>query len=206
LLAARLVAEDQLSDVKIAAKVGIERRQLTRWRQHPEFAAKVNALIAAMGERSMRFAVARKHRRVKAMNERWRKLKQIMRERAAAPDMAGVPGGKTGLLVRKVKSIGTGKHAREIEEFEVDTGLLKEIRDLEREVALELGQRDAKGDDRPNINLNIEGSVNVLAVKQFASLSLADRLRLGLQAGGVPAEGGGGGPGGNGEGDPPVPG
>ena len=62
-----------------------------------------------MGERSLRFAVARRHRRVQAMNDRWRKMKQVLRERAAAPEMSNVPGGKTGLLVRKVKSIGGGE-------------------------------------------------------------------------------------------------
>ncbi len=206
-LAARLVAEDLLSDERIAAKVGVDRRQLARWKAHPDFAAKVQDLVTAMGERSLRFAVARRHRRVQAMNDRWRKMKQVLRERAAAPEMENVPGGKTGLLVRKVKCIGGGENAREVEEYEVDTGLLKEIRDLEKQVAQELGQWEAgKGDDRPNVNLNVGGSVHVVALKQFANLTLDERLRLGLQAGGVPAENRGGGPGGNGAGDATLPG
>jgi hypothetical protein len=205
LLAARLIAEDLLSDVKIAAKVGVDRRQLARWKNHADFLAKVKDLVTAMGERSLRFAVARRHRRVKAMNDRWRRLKRVVRERAAAPEMANVPGGKTGLLVRKVKSIGGGESAREVEEFEVDTGLLREIRDLEKQVAQELGQWETgKGDDRPNVNLNVGGSVNVVAVKQFANLPLAERLRIGLQAGSISAEDRGGGPGGNGAGDAPL--
>jgi hypothetical protein len=205
--AARLVAEDSLSDQRIAAQVGIERRQLTRWKSVPQFMAKVEAIVAALGERSLRFAVARRHRRVKAQNDRWRKMKRVMRERAAALEMANVPGGKTGLLVRKVKSIGGGESAREVEEYEVDTGLLKEIRDLEKQVAQEVGQWEAgKGDDRPNVNLNVGGSVNVVAVKQFANLTLAERLRIGLQAGGVPAEDRGGGHGRNGPGDDTLPG
>jgi hypothetical protein len=200
--AARLVAEDFLSDERIAAKVGIDRRQLTRWKSVPQFMAKVEGIVAALGERSLRFAVARRHRRVKAQNDRWRKMKRVMRERAAAPEMANVPGGKTGLLVRKVKSIGGGESAHEVEEYEVDTGLLKEIRDLEKQVAQEVNQWEAgKGADRPNVNLNVGGSVNVVAVKQFANLTLDERLRIGLQAGGVPAENRGGGPGGNGAGD-----
>lgn len=161
LTAARLVAEDLLSDHRIAARVGVDRRQLTRWRQHPEFAARVNTLVAAMGERSLRFAIARQHRRVKALNERWEKLKQIVRQRAAAPEMANVPGGTTGLLVRKVKSIGAGDNAREVEEFEVDTGLLKEIRELEKQAAQELGQWDADRAPAGGVNLIHYIRVNV---------------------------------------------
>lgn|GEM_PF-3269057 len=58
--AARLVAEDSLSDERIAAKVGIDRRQLTRWKSVPQFIAKVEGIIATLGERSLRFAVARR--------------------------------------------------------------------------------------------------------------------------------------------------
>ncbi len=95
--AARLVAEDFFSDARIAAKVGVDRRQLTRWKANPEFAAKVKDLVTAMGDRSLLFAVARQHRRVKAMDDRWRKMKKVMRERGAAPEMANVPGGQDRL-------------------------------------------------------------------------------------------------------------
>jgi transposase len=40
-LAVRLVAEDRLNDVDIAAQIGISVRQLQRWKQKPEFRALV---------------------------------------------------------------------------------------------------------------------------------------------------------------------
>lgn len=43
-----------------------------------------------------------------------------------------VPGGQTGLIVRKIKQTGT--------EYAVDTGLLSEIREHAKQVAIELGQ------------------------------------------------------------------
>jgi hypothetical protein len=46
------------------------------------------------------------------------------------------------LLVRRVRSIGAG--AREIEEYELDTGLLRELLDIEKQVAKELGQLENK--------------------------------------------------------------
>jgi hypothetical protein len=60
--------------------------------------------------------------------------------------MQDVPGGRTGLLVRTIKSIGSGEKATTVEEFAVDTGLLREIRELELQVSKELGQFVEKHD------------------------------------------------------------
>ena len=54
--------------------------------------------------------------------------------------MKDVPGGKSGLLVRRFKSVGSGENCREVEEYSVDAPLLKEVRELERHVTEELGQ------------------------------------------------------------------
>ncbi len=43
--------------------------------------------------------------RLAALDDRRRRLHQVMEERAADPSMADVPGGKTGLLVRTYKSL-----------------------------------------------------------------------------------------------------
>lgn len=60
--------------------------------------------------------------------------------------MVGIPGGETGLLVRKYKNLGSGDNARTVEEYEVDTGLLAELRAHEKQAAEELGQWITKGD------------------------------------------------------------
>lgn len=43
-----------------------------------------------------------------------------------------IPGGTTGLIVRKIKATGT--------EYAVDTGILSELREMEKHIAVELGQ------------------------------------------------------------------
>jgi transcriptional regulator with XRE-family HTH domain len=43
--AARMVAEDSQTDEQIAAKVGISRRQLARWKRNAEFAAHVQEIV-----------------------------------------------------------------------------------------------------------------------------------------------------------------
>jgi hypothetical protein len=138
--AAELVAEGSLTYPAIAAEVGVARQTVWEWRQHPEFRARVAEHQAEIREEVRRLGVASRENRVRAYNARWERMRRIIEERAADPAMQGVPGGTTGLLVRTVKRIGTGDQARDVEEFTVDTGLLRELRDLEKQAAQDLGQ------------------------------------------------------------------
>jgi len=45
----------------------------------------------------------------------------------------------TGYMVRTVKQIGGGDTAQVVEEFAVDTGLLRELREIEEQAAIECG-------------------------------------------------------------------
>ncbi len=76
--------------------------------------------------------LAIRENRIKLQADRHERLKSIMEERSAAPGMAGVPGGKSGLLVTKYKKFGT--------EYEIDSVLLAELREHEKMVAIETGQ------------------------------------------------------------------
>jgi hypothetical protein len=138
--AARLCADGRLTDARIAAQVGVSTRTLERWRVVPEFQAKVDAYVRAAEAKARECAIGNKLLRVQALHERRQLLLQIAAERAADPSRAGVPGGGTGLLVRSVKQIGSGATAREVEEYEVDATLLRELRAHEEQAARELGQ------------------------------------------------------------------
>ncbi len=138
--AAALVAEDVLTDAAIATQVKTHRATLDRWKRHPEFAARVAELVQKLGECAERFAIGRRHRRVAALDDRWEKMQEVIRRRGADKAYRRAPGGKTGLLVRTEKQVGAGDNARIVEEFAVDTALLKELREHERQAAQELGQ------------------------------------------------------------------
>jgi hypothetical protein len=72
--------------------------------------------------------------RIAALEDRHRRLQMIVDERGA--EMAGeTPGGASGLLCRDYK----GKNA-DTAVYKVDTGLLSEFREHEKQVAVELGQ------------------------------------------------------------------
>jgi hypothetical protein len=80
-----------------------------------------------------------RQKRIADMDQRWRKLQDLVRQRAKSPEMASVPGGRTGLLRR-----GKVVRSRHSDEFRagyvLDTALLRELRRLERQVAKVLGQ------------------------------------------------------------------
>jgi len=78
--------------------------------------------------------VANSFARIRAKARRIGLLEQIRIERGQDVNIQEVPGGKTGLLVREYKG-----HS-DLPVYKIDTGLLKEMRDLEKEIAIELGQ------------------------------------------------------------------
>jgi hypothetical protein len=138
---ALLVAQDDKPDHAIAKTCRISKATLERWKALPEFAARVEEHRTAWREQLTAEGIANRKNRVAAQNDRWRKMQQIVVERAADKANEKVPGWQTGLLVHRRKQIGGGESAQVVDEYEVDTGLLKELREHEKLTAEELGQR-----------------------------------------------------------------
>lgn len=144
--AAVLLAENDLSDETIAARVGVTRRTLARWKLDAEFAAKVGDHVGQIQVAMLRLTIAKKHERLRVLDRMHDKVLRVIDERAdeyadAAASGKTVPaGGGTGLVVRSFKQVGTGHDAMLVEEFAVDTGTLRELRALEEQAAKELGQ------------------------------------------------------------------
>lgn len=138
--AAILLAEDELTDEEIAKAIGKGRTALSEWKSHPTFAARVAANVKAYGNAALKRAIAKRSRRVQWLDERAELMRRVIEERAADPLLAQVPGGPTGVMVRKLKGIGKGENFQIVEEFEVDTGLLREMREHEKQAAQELNQ------------------------------------------------------------------
>lgn len=157
--AARHVAEDVLSDASIAEQLGINRRTLTRWKQHPTFVARVAELRAAWAQAVADEGLANRKNRVAALNDRWQRMLQVIDERGDDPAMVDVPGGPTGLLVHQTKAVGAGKQQTLIDEYAVDTGLLRELRAHEEQAAKELGQWT----DRSELTVALSEEIDKLA-------------------------------------------
>jgi hypothetical protein len=131
--AAQLVADDHLIDEDIAAKVGISSKQLVRWKKQPEFAAKVDELVAEFDRNVRLRGIAVRARRIESYLADWDHIQTILRERGA--ELAEISGGKTGYIVRDYK----GKDA-DTPVYAFDAALFREARALREQLAKELGQ------------------------------------------------------------------
>jgi hypothetical protein len=146
--AARLTYDGRMTEEAIAAELGIARRTLVRWKASPEFRALIEQHRAAARQVEIQYTIADRRKRVALLESRRQKLQdgfdRIIAERGM--EMAGVPGGASGLLARQYKQIGAGEKTEKVEEYKIDPGILaisQELRELERQAAIELGQWQA---------------------------------------------------------------
>ena len=84
--------------------------------------------------------IADKNARMAEYDRRWKSLLMVIEARASDPRSKKFPGGETGLLA--IYPIKLGKDIVQV--AEVDTGLLGELRQLEKQAAIEAGQWEEK--------------------------------------------------------------
>jgi hypothetical protein len=77
------------------------------------------------------------------VHARWIRLHRVIDARAGDKTMTA-PGADTGLLTRTHKQLGSAEYPNVVEEYQVDTRLLKELREHEKQAAQELGQWSEK--------------------------------------------------------------
>lgn len=111
-----------------------------RWADRTEVRQYIAEYQAKLAEATQDYHISDQQARIESLNIRWHKLHQVVEERGEDPSLADVAGGTTGLVVRRYKGVGYGRDSRIVEEFEVDTALLAELRATELQAAKELGQ------------------------------------------------------------------
>jgi putative insertion element HTH domain-containing protein len=139
--AARMIAEDELSDAKISERIGVTQRTLISWKKKPEFAERVKEITAAYAARAISRGIAKRERRLGVLVDLHEKCEQVIYERSQSAELQEVAGGRTGLVTHNVKGVGKGDDFQLIDVYEVDTALLREMRAIQEQVAKELGQR-----------------------------------------------------------------
>lgn len=105
------------------------RRLLT----NAQVCARIRELKTTISEALTEASIRDVNARIAGYEDRKHRLVSVMAARAA--DMADVPGGSTGLMVRDWR----GKDAAQVV-YKVDTGLLSAILALDEQAARELGQ------------------------------------------------------------------
>lgn len=157
--AAILLAEDELSDEKIAETVGVSRRTLATWKLDPDFAAEVGGYAGKIIADALRLPIAKKHKRIAELNdlnERYHRIIAARAERHAAalaesPEaaMRAVFGdvtpaeAATGMLVAQPKIAANGKT---VTEWAFDKSLDSAIKETHKQAATELGQWTEKSE------------------------------------------------------------
>lgn len=141
-------AADGLSNYAIAERLGVHPTTVLRWTYRPEYQRLAKEIHAATHADVLRMAVARKAQRVIRLQQRWIQLQRITDDRGQwfSENRPEVAGGATGLLVERLKVVGSGPHARTEPEYEVDEALLRAERDIAKMAAQELGQWSEKVD------------------------------------------------------------
>jgi hypothetical protein len=126
------------------------------WRKNPVFAARVEELIEENREEARRISLINQEQRLRAMDDRWRRLQGVIEARAAHPDYQEAPGGNTGMLCHSLRVVGSGESARVVAEFAVDNALLRELRELEKQAAIEVGDWQAATPESTEIRVVYE--------------------------------------------------
>lgn len=103
--------------------------------------AEIKAAIDDQLSNIKRQGIQLQQNRIDGLAERHRLMLQVIEERAAELEHK-TAGGGTGLLVEKVKETKFGPRY----EYAVDTGLLRELREHEKQIAQELGEWTEKSE------------------------------------------------------------
>ena len=165
--AAILLAEDELTDRQIAAKLKIGRTTLHRWKQEPEFQQVMGDYRGQIVAEALKLPIAKKHERIRILNDSLmadleaRRLRgetyaaRVGTPEEAARDMFGSmtpPWAATGKYVEQPEIAANGKM---VTEWAYDKALESSINDKLKQAAQELGQVDQ------TLNVNHAGEVSI---------------------------------------------
>lgn len=127
--AVELLAADELTDVEVASEVGTAARTLWAWKANAEFSRAVQDAAAALGDLARRYAIGRRTVRLRELDRRRRDLERCRLRvlLAALPESPADAPPDPALL----------KEARET---------ARELREHEKQAAVELGQWVSKGE------------------------------------------------------------
>jgi len=94
--------------------------------------------MASGNDEGSQTLISTKEGRLIALNDRWLRLGSVIMARAL--EHRNISGGGSGLLVKEERGVGSSSVAKVVEEYVVDFALLKEMRAMEQQAAIELGQ------------------------------------------------------------------
>lgn len=162
-LAARLIAENELTFERIAEEIGVSQLTLANWRTRDDFQQVVRDVGESIVQKTSTLKYADRNRRIGALNNLAESMEQIIRERAEwyTKNDENAPGGRSGLIVRTRRAIGNGKVVEIIEEDQLDRALVSEYKDTLIHIAKERGEWSDKKE------LSGPGGAPLLPIKEI---------------------------------------
>ena len=152
--AVKLVAEKDMSISDIAQTVGADVDTVKKWTERVDFKQAVETFLEAVRQKLEKEGVRQKVNRLNSYNDRWRAMLNLIAARAA--DLADIPGGDTGMIVRDYKG--------NVPVYKFDAALMKELRELEKQTAMEMGdwieKKELSGRDGGAIPITIQSAIN----------------------------------------------
>jgi phage terminase small subunit len=129
--------------------------------------SRIAELRAENSAEFLRLAVTEREQRLLSIQERFEGLRQARLARAAGDYDAMM---RTGFVIRTLRSIGSGKDAQIVEEYEIDTALVEAMNSVEKRAAIETGQEQE--------NVNLTGQISQKSIALSKVLTYEEALEL----------------------------
>ena len=156
LKAAEQVARKKLTAQQIADETGVSRRTIETWKKEKEFQGAVKAARNDWRAKAKTAGIADPDFRLRARNDRHKRLMAVMNAWGASDAMKDVPGGRTGLVrvTYKMRSLGEGLGSEQTPEYFIDKDALDSMLELEEHEAIETGAWKAKVEHSGSVDIN----------------------------------------------------
>lgn len=170
----KLSAYESYKQAGYRANDDAARTNAARLLANADIKARIAELSGEVCSAAVADAVMSRDERLERLTARCRALDEVVAARAKDPEMLGVPGGSTGLLVKIWK---TGREVRA--EFQVDHALLRELRQTEFQISQELGEHktavEIRSSDIPALEIPENADLETIrAVKERMKAMLAE--------------------------------
>lgn len=161
--AARLLAEEELSQQQVAKRIGVSEYAICRWkRNYPAFANLVETYRVRLRSDVLDRGIARKEIRLKKLAGMHARIERVIAKRAEYaeddPAFINVAGADTGLITLDRVCIGGGQHGEFVDKFSVDHDLIKRHNEILEQVAKEKGEfepdKSPKGDQHQHVHIH----------------------------------------------------
>ena len=113
--------------------------QLLRWSKGHQWQKRLEQAAKEQRQAIIARGIIEKQNRLDAYNDLFKRSYDVIKARAGDETSTG-PGSGSGLLARTYKGVGKGDDFKLIEEYAVDTGLIREMRELAKQTAQEMGE------------------------------------------------------------------